>query len=126
MKTSLLVTLNRKFIKCLISIAFIAGLYLMPIFGTEIQAQNCTVNSGVDQVVCPNKPLFLHGVSAGLFLGAGNIHWTQKDGPAVTIVDPYDLNTQVLYYQAGTVYDFFIWGKCLDGSLVKEIGRAHV
>jgi len=89
-------------------------------FTSELQAQNCTVNAGVTQIICPNRPLQLHGNSHGLYTGDGNIHWTQKDGPGVTIVDPYDLNTYVTGFFENTVMNFYLWGKCGDGTLVRD------
>jgi len=94
----------------LIQYAFTPGLF----------AQNCTVNAGVDDSICPNQPLQLYGTSAGLYTGMGNIHWTQKSGPSVNIVDPYNLNTQVTGHIGGETYSFYLWAKCKDGSLVRD------
>jgi len=98
----------------------------MPFFNSGIQAQNCTVNSGVDDSICPNQLLQLHGASAGIFTGLGNIHWTQRSGPSVNIVDPYDMNTYVTGYVSGGYYSFYLWGKCGDGSLVRDSVNVHI
>src|ERR1035438_3524999 len=73
-----------------------------------LSGQNCTVNAGVDDSICPNQPMQLHGTSAGLYTGLGNIHWTQKSGPSVIIVDPYDMNTYVTGYTQGGHYSFYL------------------
>ena len=96
---------------------------MMPLFTTVVQAQNCTVNAGVDDSVCPNQQLQLHGVSAGLYTGTGNIHWTQKSGPSVTIVDPYNPETFITGYTSDGHYSFYLWAKC-NASSSSETGHS--
>src|ERR1039457_4640713 len=92
------------------------------LFGLSIRlsGQNCTVNAGVEDSICLNKPMQLHGNSAGLFQGSGNLHWFQKSGPSVNIVNPYDMNTFVTGYVANATYWFYLSGKCQDGSLALD------
>jgi len=99
---------------------------IMTLLHEGVHAQNCTVNAGVDDSICPNQILTLHGASAGLYVGTGNIHWTQKSGPSVNIVDPYNLNTQVTGFTSGASYSFYLWAKCLDGSLVRDSVNVHI
>lgn len=98
----------------------IISILLMSSGFNPVLAQNCTVNAGVDDSICPNQVLQLHGSSAGLYTGLGNIHWTQRSGPSVNITDPYDLNTTVTGFTGGETYSFYLWAKCLDGSLVRD------
>ncbi|HNY01784.1 MAG TPA: hypothetical protein PKG48_04315, partial [Bacteroidales bacterium] len=99
---------------------------LTPLFLWHAAAQNCTVNAGVDDSLCPNQVLRLHGASAGLYTGLGNIHWTQKSGPSVVITDQYDMNTTVTGITSGSYYSFYLWAKCKDGSLVRDSVNVHV
>jgi len=82
-------------------------------------AQNCSVNAGVDETICANEEMWLHGNNTGLFPpGGASILWTQVGGPTATIVNPTYLNTQVTNILGGYVYTFRIKTKCQDGSLV--------
>ena len=100
--------------------------FLLPWFNQGVHAQNCTVNAGVNDSICPNQVLKLYGTSAGSYTGAGNIHWTQRSGPSVTITNPYDLNTTVTGYTSGGSYSFYLWAKCLDGTLVRDSVNVHI
>ena len=100
--------------------------FMLPLFNAGVQAQNCTVNAGVDDSICPNQTLTLHGASSGLFTGSGNVHWTQRSGPSVNIVDPYDKNTTVTGFTSGGYYSFYLWAKCKDGSLVRDSVNVHI
>ena len=120
MNSQLPVLMKKIFSKSRIVLVMLLGIISVTLFSVSLKAQNCTVNAGVTENVCPFRPLFLHGVATGLFTGTGNIHWTQKDGPAVQIVDPYNLNTEIRNYQAATNYNFYLWAKCDDGTLVKD------
>lgn len=114
MKTKLLI------VKYRILLSLAAGIFIMLFFEAKLQAQNCTVNAGVVDSICPNQTMQLHGSSAGIYIGTGNIHWTQKSGPSVWIVNPYDMNTIIIGHTAGNTYEFYLWAKCEDGSLVKD------
>jgi len=46
--------------------------------------------------------------------------WTQIGGPAATIVDPTDLNTQITNVIGGNTYSFRISTICLDGTLIYQ------
>jgi len=81
-------------------------------------AQNCSVNAGIPQTICANDLMFLHGGLSGLDDPANPAFWSQIDGPSVTIVDPYDLNTQVTNFAGGQNYTFRLQNTCEDGSLV--------
>jgi gliding motility-associated-like protein len=84
-------------------------------------AQNCTVNAGIPETVCPGEVFQLKGESNGLYQGGTrNTVWTQVSGPAVIIDNPQDLITNVSGYTAGNVYKFRISARCLDGSLVYD------
>ena len=84
---------------------FLVGIFIFLLtFLQQATAQNCTVNAGVDAHICPNQPMQLHGTSAGLYTDGGNIHWSQKSGPSVNIVDPYNMNTYVTGYIPGGIY----------------------
>ncbi|MEI8203581.1 MAG: hypothetical protein WCH34_11245, partial [Bacteroidota bacterium] len=102
------------------SMLFFGMLIFLMTFVKQTNAQNCTVNSGVDASLCPNQLMQLHGSSAGLYIGNGNIHWVQKNGPAVYIVDPYNMDTYVNGFTAGNTYEFYLYAKCSDGSLVRD------
>ncbi len=85
------------------------------------QAQNCTVNAGIPDVVCPGQTFQLLGASNGKYLGGDrNSVWSQVSGPAVIITNPDSLVTTVTGWTAGNVYKFRITARCLDGSLVYD------
>lgn len=79
-------------------------------------AQNCTINAGVTTELCPKDVFELHGTSSGLI--ATNGVWSQIDGPAVTIVNPNSLTSQVTGYTQDKTYKFRITATCKDGSLI--------
>jgi hypothetical protein len=95
----------------------LTAVLLMFIFINRSYAQNCTVNAGIPDSLCVNQTMLLHGNASGLFLGSGDIHWSQKSGPSVNIVSPYSLTTQVTGHVANQIYWFYISAKCMDGSL---------
>ncbi len=96
------------------------SLMLIAIIGlvNPAEAQNCTVNSGINIEQCENEPLILNGNQAGLFAISNVTQWSQVGGPSVSIVDPTDLQSEVLGVTGGNTYTFRITGRCLDGSLV--------
>jgi len=101
-------------------LALMAGIFFFTMLNSGLQAQNCTVNAGVDDAICPNSQMKLHGTSAGSLTIAPNVHWTQRSGPSVIIDNPYDPNTTVSGYTAGNTYSFYYWAKCDDGTLVRD------
>lgn len=85
---------------------------------TPLQGQNCSVNAGVPDTVCQNEPLFLFGQKSGLFQGSGATTWSQVGGPAVLILHPDSLITEVSGFSGGNTYTFRLSTRCADGSLV--------
>jgi gliding motility-associated-like protein len=102
-------------------IRFIAlSIAFLSFFIFSVNAQNCTVNAGVDFSLCANSTLTLGGGKAGLFQGAGNINWSQVSGPSAIITDPSNLGTTVTSLVGGNVYKFRLSATCSDGSLVYD------
>ncbi len=83
-------------------------------------AQNCTVNAGVPQSICADQTLTLSGSTGGLI--AINAVWTQVSGPAVSIVNPNALVTNVTGTSTlgGQVLVFKITATCEDGKIVSD------
>lgn len=94
----------------------LAALFLFA--ANALHAQNCTINAGVTTSVCPNDKFILSGSSSGLI--AINPIWSQVSGPAVTIVHPDHLISEVAGYTAGNSYKFRLSAKCVDGSLIYD------
>ncbi|MFN9999000.1 MAG: hypothetical protein ACK52X_05185, partial [bacterium] len=46
----------------------------------QAKAQNCSVNAGVDELICKNQPFILKGEANGLFAPGGNAIWSQIAG----------------------------------------------
>jgi hypothetical protein len=91
------------------------------VLSNVVQAQNCTVNAGVEATVCENEPLILYGSSSGAFSGGtADINWTQIGGPSVLIINPDSLTTEVIGISGGNSYIFRITTTCLDGSLIYQ------
>jgi len=107
METTLRATRKDKTKKYRIFLSFVTGILLLPIVYADLQAQNCTVNAGIDQTICANQPMQLHGNSDGIFEIGYITHWEQNSGPSVTIVDPTVPNTFVTGYVAGETYQFY-------------------
>ena len=88
----------------------------------QLMAQNCTVNSGIPESLCPGQAMVLKGKSTGLFYSGGNAVWSQVGGPAVTIGTPVisgsDITANVTGYAPGNSYTFRITARCADGSQV--------
>lgn len=76
-------------------------------------AQNCTVNAGVDKTYCVNDSISLTAFRAGSLSGGST--WTQVSGPSVIISSPNSLNTAITGKVAGTMV-FNIRNRCSDGS----------
>jgi hypothetical protein len=99
---------------------------LFLLFHAGAVGQNCTVNAGIPLQVCANAPMTLYGQASGLFLGFGNITWTQVAGPAVLIVSPNSLTTSVTGYASGNHYTFKLNAFCSDNSLVWDTVTYYV
>jgi hypothetical protein len=110
--------MNKIYFRFLCLCAFIC------LFTINVSAQNCTVNAGVNQSICPNTPFVLHGTSSGLFASGGNATWSQVSGPAVVLGAPVisgdDIDVPVTGYTAGNTYVFKLSAKCTDGSNVSQ------
>ncbi|MFZ4401231.1 MAG: Ig-like domain-containing protein, partial [Bacteroidales bacterium] len=97
------------------------GIFIfMMAFVQQLNAQNCSVNSGVDQVLCPNEALVLHGKKSGSFPGSTWVKWTQVSGPAAVITSPNSLESTVTNFQSNTTLIFRLSTQCLDGSLISQ------
>ncbi|MCX6269087.1 MAG: hypothetical protein NTW16_17325, partial [Bacteroidetes bacterium] len=108
---------NKKF---QIVLSLMVWAFSMAFLSTGVLAQDCTVNSGVEDTLCVNRRLFLDGGSSPDYTGNGNVHWTQLHGPSVHILDPYNLQTEVTGYVANTEYWFMISAKCADGVITTD------
>lgn len=99
---------------------FIAGLLMVSVF--NVNAQNCTVNAGVNTTICPGSQFKLLGTFNGLI--SSNPTWTQVSGPSVTIsttlIAGSNATATVTGYAADVNYVFRISAKCTDGSLVYQ------
>ena len=95
-------------------------LVILLLTSVKTQAQNCSVNAGIDQTICANEPLFLDGSFTPPIKAGEQVIWTQIGGPAATIVDPTDLGTQVTNIIAGNTYTFRIYTTCADGALTYQ------
>ncbi|WP_113653334.1 DUF7507 domain-containing protein [Pedobacter namyangjuensis] len=90
----------------------------------EIYAQNCTINAGIDQTICPGTPFVLRGTSSS----SGNLTlqsvpvWTQIAGPAVTVSPTTNSGSNatatVSNFTTNVQYTFRLTAKCQDGSTV--------
>ncbi|SHF20993.1 gliding motility-associated C-terminal domain-containing protein [Mariniphaga anaerophila] len=88
-------------------------------FSPRVQAQNCTVNSGVHQTICENEVLTLYGSVSGVLEEENAVKWTQVAGPSVVIESPTSIRTEVTGITPGD-YTFRLSTTCLDGSLVYQ------
>ncbi|NNL80017.1 MAG: DUF11 domain-containing protein, partial [Flavobacteriaceae bacterium] len=79
----------------------------------SIQAQNCTVNAGLDQQICENEILLLDGNDP--LPRIGDPLWSQISGPAVIIDSPNTEDTTVSGYTGGNTYVFQYSAVCGDG-----------
>ncbi len=103
----------------------LAAILALSSLSLKVNAQNCTVNAGVPESLCPGEPMVLKGKSTGLFFG-GNPVWSQIAGPAVTIGTPvvtpntngFDVKATVTGYAPGNTYTFRISTRCADGSQI--------
>lgn len=93
-------------------------------FYTIAQAQNCTVNAGINTTVCPGSSFTLNGQASGLFTAGGTATWSQVSGPSVTIsptvISGTSATATVSGYTSNVNYVFRLTAKCTDGSLVYQ------
>ncbi|MBK7096009.1 MAG: hypothetical protein IPH57_13545 [Saprospiraceae bacterium] len=81
-----------------------------------LYAQNCSVNAGISKNICSNEMLFLQGSFTPPLQSGAQVLWTQIGGPSATIVNPSDLNTEVINLLPGS-YTFRLYTTCADGAL---------
>ena len=97
------------------------GIFLLLTVGS-VHAQNCSVNAGVDELVCKDRPFVLKGEANGLFYPGGNAIWSQIAGPTVSlgnqVVTGPSIRANVNAFSQGQVYEFRITARCADGSQV--------
>ena len=94
-------------------------------------SQNCTINAGVDQTVCPGVAVSLVGTTSGLFQGGtASVTWTQISGPSATITSPHTLSTTVTGCTSDNlsdyIYKFQLSTTCLDGTLIYDVVQITV
>src|SRR6056297_3415967 len=87
------------------------------IVGSQVNAQNCTVNAGINRTFCANDMIQLFGQVQGS-PQPGTIEWTQVTGPSVLIMNPNTLSPMVIGVIGGNTYRFRLRSRCTDGSLV--------
>ena len=84
-------------------------------FSLTSNAQDCSINAGINQTICENSGAFtLSGSAAGLISTAPS--WSQISGPSVIIDDPSDLNTSITGLIGGNTYVFRLSAVCNDGT----------
>ncbi|QLE02333.1 DUF11 domain-containing protein [Galbibacter sp. BG1] len=80
----------------------------------QLQAQDCSVNAGIDETICGDITSYnLSGSSAGNISTPPT--WSQISGPSVTIADASDLNTEITGIVGGNTYGFRLSAGCQDG-----------
>ena len=88
----------------------------------QANAQNCSVNAGVDEFICKNQAFILKGEANGLFYPGGNAIWSQIAGPSVSlgnqVVTGGSIRVNVNGSTQGQTYEFRITARCADGSQV--------
>ena len=84
----------------------------------NVQAQNCSVNAGVDATICENESFNLSGAETGLI--SVNAVWSQVGGPSVFINNPSNLTSSVLGMTGGNTYVFRLTATCADSQTVSQ------
>lgn len=92
---------------------------MLSLFGRSLFAQNCTVNAGVDQLLCSSQTVTLAAVSAGSLSASPNYQWSLVSGQAVGIATPNSLTTTVTGINPGT-YIFRFSALCQDGATAAD------
>jgi len=95
------------------------------IAGFTAQAQNCSVNAGINTTICPGQSFTLRGTATGLFDAPGSEPvWSQISGPSVTVSSTTfsggEATAAISGYAVNVPYTFRLTGKCKDGSLVYQ------
>lgn len=86
---------------------------------SNVQAQNCSLNAGINKTICPGQPFVLKGRATGQ-IGTPPV-WSQVSGPAATLGNTVpagagDYNAVVTNFIANATYVFRLSGQCSDGS----------
>ncbi|MCA6497520.1 MAG: gliding motility-associated C-terminal domain-containing protein [Chitinophagaceae bacterium] len=88
----------------------------------QAKSQNCSVNAGVDELICKNQPFILKGEANGLFAPGGSAIWSQIAGPSVSlgnqVVSGGSIRVNVNGSSQGQIYEFRITARCADGSQI--------
>ena len=101
----------------------VLGLFFL-LGGNNANAQNCSVNAGVNELICKNQPFILKGEANGLFYPGGNAIWSQIAGPSLSlgnqVVNGGSIRVNVNGSTQGQTYEFRITARCADGSQVSQ------
>ncbi|MEO6316204.1 MAG: T9SS type A sorting domain-containing protein [Chitinophagaceae bacterium] len=84
------------------------------LFKVALLAQNCTINAGVNQVICNSQPLVLTATTAGNPNATPAYQWVLVSGAPVAFTAPGALSTSVTGINPGN-YIFQFSGMCADG-----------
>ncbi|MEO8770608.1 MAG: T9SS type A sorting domain-containing protein [Ferruginibacter sp.] len=98
------------------------GVLLLMLMLTTASAQICSVNAGLDKIICiTQQPLLLNGTVGSTQASVPpEYQWTKLTGPSGIITSPNTLNTTVTGLTPGN-YVFQLSNKCIDGFLAKDI-----
>jgi len=88
MKEVISSSVGRNFGKLQKSWPFLLLPFLFLLFPVMGKSQNCSVNSGVPETLCPDEPMFLYGNYSGSYVPGNTVTWSQIEGPLVNIVTP--------------------------------------
>ena len=86
-------------------------IFFFCIFSSNLYAQNCTVNAGIDATICETETLTLTGVLGG---SIDSSLWVQTGGPSVIIQNPTNDVTDVIGTLGGNTYTFMLTAVCGD------------
>lgn len=96
-----------------------ALLMLVLVFGIRMMsnAQNCSINAGIDLTKCANELVTLQAFVAGPINSTPNFSWTQVSGSTVTIVNASSQSTIVRgFSRSGGTYRFVAGIDCQLGG----------
>ena len=101
--------------------------FLLILFPTFIQAQNCTVNANVDAAYCANQTIQLAGTVSSAVAGyVSPVTWTQVGGPSVVISNPNITNPIITGATPNQTYTFRLTALCEDDESVFDEVRITV
>jgi hypothetical protein len=87
---------------------------LLFLSNSSLFAQNCSLNAGVDQVLCNSQIVTLTATTAGSLNATPNYQWSLVSGSPVNITSPGLLSTTLTGVNPGT-YIVQFSGVCADG-----------